>query len=42
MTTSRSGRPGCLVLVAGLLFTAAFAPWISPYDPLKQNLMNTL
>ncbi|MEU9128980.1 ABC transporter permease [Kitasatospora sp. NPDC048540] len=31
-----------LVLVAGLLFTAAFAPWISPYDPLKQNLMNTL
>ncbi|MEV4617002.1 ABC transporter permease [Kitasatospora sp. NPDC049258] len=31
-----------LVLVAGLLFTAAFAPWIAPYDPLKQNLMNTL
>ena len=31
-----------LVLVVGLLVTAAFAPWIAPYDPLKQNLMNTL
>ncbi len=39
----RSGRViagGSIVL--GLLFCAAFAPWIAPYDPLEQDLLNTL
>ncbi|MER5635585.1 ABC transporter permease [Kitasatospora sp. NPDC002227] len=31
-----------LVLVAALLVTAAFAPWIAPYDPLRQDLMHTI
>ncbi|GAA2136102.1 ABC transporter permease [Kitasatospora kazusensis] len=31
-----------LVLVVALLVTAAFAPWIAPYDPLKQDLMHTI
>lgn len=31
-----------LVLVAGLLLTAAFAPLIAPYDPMLQNLERTL
>ncbi len=31
-----------LVLVVGLLLTAAFAPLIAPYDPLHQDLMHTI
>ena len=31
-----------LVLVAGLLLTAVFAPLIAPYDPMLQNLERTI
>ena len=27
-----------VVLIAGLTFTAIFAPWLAPYDPVEQNL----
>ena len=27
-----------VVLIAGLTFTAIFAPWLAPYDPIEQNL----
>jgi ABC-type dipeptide/oligopeptide/nickel transport system permease subunit len=33
----KSGMVG-LVLFLVLVFTAVFAPWIAPHDPLKQNL----
>jgi peptide/nickel transport system permease protein len=29
-------------LIAGLLITAIFAPWLAPYDPYKINLRETL
>lgn len=35
----KSGMIG-LVLFLVLVFSAALAPWISPHDPLKQNLAN--
>lgn len=31
-----------LVIVAVLLFMAAFAPWLAPHDPIAQNLQNRL
>lgn len=31
-----------LIIVAVLLFVAAFAPWIAPHDPFVQNLGNRL
>lgn len=31
-----------LVLVAGFLLTAAFAPWISPYSPIKIDVLHKL
>lgn len=31
-----------LVILIGLLVTAAFAPWLSPQDPYAQNLANRL
>jgi peptide/nickel transport system permease protein len=34
-------NPGAIVgfvLIAGLTFTALFAPWLAPYDPIEQNL----
>jgi peptide/nickel transport system permease protein len=31
-----------LVIVAGLAFTAVFAPWLAPYDPSEQKLMDRL
>ena len=27
-----------VLLIAGLTFTAIFAPWLAPYDPIEQNL----
>jgi len=27
-----------VLLIAGLTFTAIFAPWLAPYDPVEQNL----
>jgi ABC-type dipeptide/oligopeptide/nickel transport system permease subunit len=30
------------VIVLLFILTAAFAPWISPYDPYKQNLKEVL
>ncbi len=31
-----------LIIVGLLLFVAAFAPWLSPYDPIAQNLSERL
>jgi peptide/nickel transport system permease protein len=31
-----------LILVAGFLLTAAFAPWISPYSPIKIDVLHKL
>ncbi|MBW1800792.1 MAG: ABC transporter permease [Deltaproteobacteria bacterium] len=31
-----------LIILAALVFTAVFAPWITPYDPYEQNLHNVL
>src|ERR1700730_14803591 len=31
-----------LVIVAVLAFTAVFAPWLAPYDPSEQKLMDRL
>lgn len=33
---------GGLVLVLGWVLVAAMAPWIAPYDPIEQNVMNRL
>lgn len=43
---ARATRSGALVIGFGLLgvsiFVAAFAPWISPYDPDAQDVLNKL
>src|SRR5437773_6728884 len=31
-----------LVIVAALTFVAVFAPWLAPYDPANQQLMDRL
>ena len=31
-----------LVIVAALTFVAVFAPWLAPYDPSDQTLMDRL
>lgn len=28
------------IFILGLVFVAVFAPWVAPYDPLSQNIMN--
>jgi len=36
-------NPGAIVgfvLIAGLTFTALFAPWLAPYDPIEQIFGN--
>lgn len=40
---SRLPPPGlalAVALLAGLVLAAAFAPWVAPHDPLRQDLMN--
>ena len=41
MLRNRMAMTG-LVLIAGLAAVAVFAPWIAPYDPLGQNLLERL
>ena len=38
MTKNKTTLLGFL-LTAAILFVALFAPWLSPFDPIKQNLM---
>jgi peptide/nickel transport system permease protein len=33
---------GAILIVVGMILMGALAPWISPYDPLKTDSMNTL
>lgn len=40
--TLRSDPPALIaaIFIFGLVFVAVFAPWVAPYDPLSQNIMN--
>jgi peptide/nickel transport system permease protein len=42
LRTLRSDPPALIatIFILGLVFVAVFAPWVAPYDPLSQNIVN--
>jgi len=42
LSTLKSDPPALIaaIFILGLVFVAVFAPWVAPYDPLSQNIVN--